>query len=383
MVHPSVAKMQSQKADRERALQASMRAKDMDERRAVVEAAQTALATRAAALEIANAPAVAAAKEAHRIAYEAAMQAKADAAPGAINSQAGVNSRIKAAANYSCKACRTHVFEQTDISEEHTEMSGQTYFLTEPPSWMGDSIYEEYTGKINCPKCKAKLGVYNTAGVNNGRGQWVAPAFQMTKSKLDRKVVTENNGALLAKSGVQVVVGHGVEKREDLVAEMGAGPTKAELEQEAKRQEVKRQEAEHDSIFQAEAAAPSEALPINELWRSPTVEHYPSVMAKDFLLKYIDESDEGAVRELLDDECEFEGPKGKCTGREQALKMLMASRAKLSPSPTVAGPTPISAGGCKVTYTFASEAGGAEVVLEDTFVVRRKMIATVTRKRIQ
>jgi len=48
---------------------------------------------------------------------------------------------------------------------------------------LGD--FSEADGKIICPKCKCRLGTYNWAGAQCSCGQWITPAIQLTKSKVD------------------------------------------------------------------------------------------------------------------------------------------------------------------------------------------------------
>jgi dual specificity phosphatase 12 len=51
--------------------------------------------------------------------------------------------------------------------------------------WIGDTTSAE--GKIQCPKCSARVGSFAWAGMQCSCGAWVAPAFQLVLSKIDCK----------------------------------------------------------------------------------------------------------------------------------------------------------------------------------------------------
>ena len=43
----------------------------------------------------------------------------------------------------------------------------------------------EVEGNLGCPKCGVRIGSFNWAGAQCSCGQWVCPAIQVTKSKVD------------------------------------------------------------------------------------------------------------------------------------------------------------------------------------------------------
>jgi dual specificity phosphatase 12 len=43
----------------------------------------------------------------------------------------------------------------------------------------------ELDGKLECPKCKAKVGTYAWQGMRCSCGKWVTPSFTLGKSKVD------------------------------------------------------------------------------------------------------------------------------------------------------------------------------------------------------
>ena len=45
--------------------------------------------------------------------------------------------------------------------------------------------FSQVDGKLACPKCTVRLGSYTWSGMQCSCGAWVAPAFQVVKSKVD------------------------------------------------------------------------------------------------------------------------------------------------------------------------------------------------------
>ncbi|TRM62330.1 hypothetical protein BD626DRAFT_498862 [Schizophyllum amplum] len=65
-------------------------------------------------------------------------------------------------------------------------------YFVEPMKWMDHFLESgEIAGKIICPnpKCQAKLGNYDWAGVQCGCKEWVTPGFCINRSKVDEVVV--------------------------------------------------------------------------------------------------------------------------------------------------------------------------------------------------
>lgn len=116
---------------------------------------------------------------------------------------------------FACKMCRTIIFNEHDIEyPPHTKSkhsfssrktrSGsnvnlsrddqcQSIFLGEALDWMGP-INESHEGKLSCPKCKGKLGMYKWHGTQCSCGTWVVPAIMIHKSRVD--VVPPENDLL-------------------------------------------------------------------------------------------------------------------------------------------------------------------------------------------
>jgi len=110
---------------------------------------------------------------------------------------------------YKCRKCRKILFYQNDLdkhsqefetpesqysdepiqfrgkktSKKKTKLECTSYFLKDRIPALGD--FSEADGKIICPKCKCRLGTYNWAGAQCSCGQWITPAIQLTKCKVD------------------------------------------------------------------------------------------------------------------------------------------------------------------------------------------------------
>eukprot|EP00743_Colponemidia_sp_Colp-15_P002062 GILK01002236.1.p1 GENE.GILK01002236.1~~GILK01002236.1.p1 ORF type:complete len:326 (+),score=56.94 GILK01002236.1:49-978(+) len=102
----------------------------------------------------------------------------------------------------SCNRCRQKLFAMSNVVPhestttkmgfEHKNRDSRimkgaecTSFFIEPISWMGQ--LQDVEGKISCPnsKCPNKIGSWNWFGMQCSCGAWVAPSFQIHKSKVD------------------------------------------------------------------------------------------------------------------------------------------------------------------------------------------------------
>ena len=72
-------------------------------------------------------------------------------------------------------------------SELTLTSSSSSALWVEPMAWMEGITGGETSGKLYCPgtHCRVRLGHFNWSGLQNDRGQWVTPAFQLHLSKLD------------------------------------------------------------------------------------------------------------------------------------------------------------------------------------------------------
>jgi len=55
----------------------------------------------------------------------------------------------------------------------------------EPLKWMEEVESGANEGKLNCYKCHARVGYFSWSGTQCSCSQWVTPAFQVHKSKVD------------------------------------------------------------------------------------------------------------------------------------------------------------------------------------------------------
>jgi len=63
-------------------------------------------------------------------------------------------------------------------------------YFVEPMKWMEPFLKSGHlAGKIICPKCNAKLGNYDWAGVCCSCREWVTPGFCIHRSKVDEVVI--------------------------------------------------------------------------------------------------------------------------------------------------------------------------------------------------
>ena len=60
-------------------------------------------------------------------------------------------------------------------------------YFVEPMAWMSYLADGAVTGRLTCPapKCAAKLGSWDWAGMQCACGAWITPAFALHRSKVD------------------------------------------------------------------------------------------------------------------------------------------------------------------------------------------------------
>ncbi|KAI4300897.1 hypothetical protein L6164_034224 [Bauhinia variegata] len=113
---------------------------------------------------------------------------------------------------YRCKKCRRVVALQEHVVD-HIPGEGETSFdwhkrrsgnpfskpnesecssiFIEPLRWMKAVEEGALEGKLSCAHCEARLGYFNWSGIQCSCGSWITPAFQLHKSRVDRKVGPE------------------------------------------------------------------------------------------------------------------------------------------------------------------------------------------------
>jgi len=109
---------------------------------------------------------------------------------------------------YCCRGCSKDLFLDFDIME-HDQGSGQTAFKWNKRDhhdtkkeniqctsfFIGEidfvlaQTYNGMDGKLNCDKCNEKLGSWSWSGEQCSCGAWIAPSFQIPKTRVDEKRV--------------------------------------------------------------------------------------------------------------------------------------------------------------------------------------------------
>ncbi|KAK4151727.1 protein-tyrosine phosphatase-like protein [Chaetomidium leptoderma] len=156
-----------------------------------------------------------------------------EAAQGGSAEARGTNG-AEAGTELRCKKCRrvlaTGAFIVPHQGPGNAERPDCPHFFIEALSWMRPILEEgALDGRLICPnaKCVASIGRYAWQGFKCSCGEWVAPAFSLQNSKVD-KVVTENRGNSgpgaiadrMAALGIRMPPGMA---REPAVAASGAG----------------------------------------------------------------------------------------------------------------------------------------------------------------
>jgi hypothetical protein len=113
---------------------------------------------------------------------------------------------------FACFKCRKIIFTNNDIipHEALTSNSNHTFAKKKPAASNAFALdcssyfidnqstietlgpYDSSDGKLICKKCNSRLGSYTWAGVQCSCGQWITPAFQITKSRIDQKPILHN-----------------------------------------------------------------------------------------------------------------------------------------------------------------------------------------------
>jgi len=96
-----------------------------------------------------------------------------------------------------CKKCR-RVLANSRVLEKHVPKTAQppspqqpaiscSHYFLEPLLWMKPELEEgKLEGKLECPKCKAKVGSYAWQGIKCSCGDWVVPGISIARGKVDQ-----------------------------------------------------------------------------------------------------------------------------------------------------------------------------------------------------
>ncbi|KAH6562497.1 hypothetical protein BASA50_003141 [Batrachochytrium salamandrivorans] len=118
-----------------------------------------------------------------------------------------------------CKKCRVRLATMDQV-EQHTPGVGQaafsyfkrtrglaggkpapidscnTFFLNQEAVALWGGAAPEASvleGRLDCPKCNTKLGLFHLAGTQCSCGAWIAPAYCIQKARVDLSVVLKSD----------------------------------------------------------------------------------------------------------------------------------------------------------------------------------------------
>ena len=115
--------------------------------------------------------------------------------------------------NYTCRKCRSVLFTDVSLSAHTMPANGGGRFahkyiksseggrkvntacsslFVEPlllQAFSGGVEYPAGEGPLLCSKCQTRYGNYVWSGEQCSCGEWIVPAFQVTKSKVDERAV--------------------------------------------------------------------------------------------------------------------------------------------------------------------------------------------------
>eukprot|EP00474_Spongospora_subterranea_P009902 CRZ10360.1 hypothetical protein [Spongospora subterranea] len=109
-------------------------------------------------------------------------------APSVLSNPTQKPPRVFSDEYFSCKACSRFVFDLSEVAV-HDKGSGDcgSIFLSEAVDAWNDALCEA-AGKLWCPYCRSRIGSYNWSGSPCSCGEWISPAIQIPKSRVDVKV---------------------------------------------------------------------------------------------------------------------------------------------------------------------------------------------------
>jgi hypothetical protein len=269
-------------------------------------------------------------------------------------------------ATYSCRKCRFQLFSGSDELLDHTFVVGSSsFFFPAPLEWMGELPGPE--DKVNCPNCKARVGSYNWSGVSAGQGVWVAPAIQLSRSKIDQRVPASQPNA---QAGLEEAMATLRVEDQDL-NEAAHGTTKPDVEIEEQELDTEKQEVEE--------GADEAEISLKNIWQMETVDHFPNDICREYAAAFIS-NDFVKVGKLLGEQVTFSSPVGDCSGLETVLQALRMTRGRMAEKVNAGAPKASGPSSSKVELQFMS-ADGKGVKLVDDLVVECRAITQISRIR--
>ena len=126
-----------------------------------------------------------------------------------VGDELGLGEENSRSYTYKCSKCRSFLFTEVKLTSSHGPRC-TSYFLAEDPEdnedteetsvddtdgtsssgglmkSVGIGNTQDNAGDLSCKKCGAKVGAWSWVGLSCSCRQWVAPAFQIKQSKVDK-----------------------------------------------------------------------------------------------------------------------------------------------------------------------------------------------------
>jgi hypothetical protein len=273
--------------------------------------------------------------------------------------------RAHEGAVYNCRKCRFQLFSGSDeLLDQTFAVGSSSFFFPAPLEWMGELPGVE--DKLKCPNCEAKVGSYNWSGTSVGSSGWVAPAIQLSRSKVDQQlpdVITDVKGGL-----EEVLPAFEQLKVEDQDCAKIAGESS---EQDGEVEEQNNGE-END-----EERAEGEEFSLTNIWQLENVDHFPNDICREYTAAFVS-NNFVKIGSLLAQDVAFSSPVGDCAGLEKVLEALRMTRGRMAEEVDVGAPKASGPSSSKVELQFVS-ANGKTVKLVDNVVVQRRVITQISR----
>lgn len=79
-----------------------------------------------------------------------------------------------------------HLPKPTQLPIPHAPQQQCSHHFVEPLLWMKPELSKgEVSGKLECPKCKCKVGTYAWQGLRCSCGDWIVPGISVARGKVD------------------------------------------------------------------------------------------------------------------------------------------------------------------------------------------------------
>ncbi|KAF0684865.1 Aste57867_23210 [Aphanomyces stellatus] len=90
-----------------------------------------------------------------------------------------------------CKKCNLHLCGYDNVvahnHKSHAPPTSCGSLFLEPLPWMQGTQGDADQGKLTCPRCNSKLGLFNWFGIKCSQGTFCQPAFQLSIARIDSR----------------------------------------------------------------------------------------------------------------------------------------------------------------------------------------------------